>query len=96
MTTADKLRAEGFAKGYARSKARGRAEALIEQLTLKFGRLPASVEQAIRGAKLEQLKALTTRVLTESSLDEVLALSGISAPAVLSTLDSVTDRAGRS
>ncbi|MEV5832644.1 hypothetical protein [Nocardia sp. NPDC052112] len=68
VTTADRLRAEGEARG----EARGRAATLIEQLTLRFGRLPASVEQAVRDAGLEQLKVWTARVLTASSLDDVL------------------------
>ncbi|MFE9325429.1 hypothetical protein ACIHDR_28990 [Nocardia sp. NPDC052278] len=100
MTAADRLRAEGYAEGEARGELRGelrgRAAALIEQLELKFDRLPVSVEQAIRTAGVEQLKVLTTRVLTESCLDDALALSGISAPVALPTLDSVSDRAGRS
>ncbi|MFE9325430.1 hypothetical protein ACIHDR_28995 [Nocardia sp. NPDC052278] len=69
MTTADKLRAEGEARG----EARWRAETLIELVTLKFGRLSVSVEQAIRDAGVEQLKVWTARVLTASSLDDVLA-----------------------
>ncbi|WP_329408944.1 Rpn family recombination-promoting nuclease/putative transposase [Nocardia vinacea] len=69
VTTADKLRAEGEARG----EARGRAATLIELLTLKFGRLPASVEQAIWDGGLEQLKVWSARVLTASSLDDVLA-----------------------
>lgn len=46
---------------------------MIEQLTLRFGRLPASVEQAVRDAGLEQLKVWSARVLTAGSLDDVLA-----------------------
>lgn len=69
VTTADRLRAEGEARG----EARGRAATLIELLTLKFGRLPASVEQAVGDGGLEQLKVWTARVLTASSLDDVLA-----------------------
>ncbi|WP_433520381.1 hypothetical protein ACQPZ2_23280 [Nocardia pseudovaccinii] len=80
MTAADRLRAEGReegrAEGEARGEARGRATALIEQLTLKFGRLPDSVEQAIRDGGLEQLKVWAARVLTASSLDDVLAREG--------------------
>ncbi|WP_433520380.1 hypothetical protein ACQPZ2_23275 [Nocardia pseudovaccinii] len=73
MTTADKLRAEGEARGEARGEVRGRAAMLIELLALKFGRLPDSAEGAIRGAGLEQLKVWAARVLTASSLDDVLA-----------------------
>ena len=73
VTTADKLRAEGRAEGEARGEARWRAETLIELVTLKFGRLSVSVEQAIRDARVEQLKEWTARVLTASSLDDVLA-----------------------
>ncbi|WP_040698331.1 Rpn family recombination-promoting nuclease/putative transposase [Nocardia vinacea] len=73
VTTADRLRAEGRAEGEARGEARWRAATLIEQLTFKFGRLPASVEQAVRDGGLEQLKLWSARVLTASSLDDVLA-----------------------
>ncbi|MGW4531178.1 hypothetical protein ACWEOI_09530 [Nocardia sp. NPDC004340] len=76
MTTADRLRAEGEALGEARGEARGelrgRAEALLEQLSLKFGKLPAAVVATVRAADSAQLRAWSARVLTARSLDEAI------------------------
>ncbi|MFD6351048.1 Rpn family recombination-promoting nuclease/putative transposase [Nocardia tengchongensis] len=67
MTTADRLRAEGEARG----EAKGRSEALLEQLTLKFGEVPETVVSTVRATDSAQLKAWSARVLTAGSLDEV-------------------------
>ncbi|MFE3058049.1 hypothetical protein [Nocardia sp. NPDC059239] len=75
MTTADRLRAEGRAEGEARgeakSEAKWRAQALIEQLSEKFGTLTAETVAAVRSATPERLRAWNARVLTAGSPDEV-------------------------
>ena len=80
MTTAEMLRREGEARGEARGKAQGKAEGkaegkrdmLLLLLRQRFGRLPAAAVARIGTAGIEQLDAWSSRVLTASSLDEVL------------------------
>ncbi|MGI5216840.1 Rpn family recombination-promoting nuclease/putative transposase [Nocardia sp. CA-290969] len=76
VTTAERLQAEGRAKGRVEGRVEGRAEALVETLTelltIKFGPLPATAADRIRSAGNGQLQAWTRRVLTATSLDEVL------------------------
>ncbi|MGV9837486.1 Rpn family recombination-promoting nuclease/putative transposase [Nocardia niigatensis] len=75
MTTADRLRAEGRAKGRAEGEARGeakwRAQALIEQLSEKFGTLTAETVATVRSATPERLRVWSARVLTAGSIDAV-------------------------
>jgi Uncharacterized conserved protein len=77
MTTAEMLRAEGRAEGEARGEARGRAtgraEALVQLLTLKFGPLPQTVLDTVHAATTDQLQTWTARVLSATTLDQVLA-----------------------
>ncbi len=61
VTTAEMLRAEG------------RAEALVQVLTVKFGPLPDSVSQTVRGASSDQAQAWTARAVTAETLDQVFA-----------------------
>lgn len=76
MTTAEKLRAEGEARGLALGEARGRAlgeaDLLLEQLTVKFGPQDAVVEARVRTASSGQLHTWGRRILTATSVDEVL------------------------
>lgn len=69
MTTAEMLRAEGEARG----RLRERAEVLIQLLTVKFGKVSASVEQSVREADADQLGGWITRVLVAESVEDVLA-----------------------
>ena len=69
MTTADLLRAEGEARG----EARGRAATLLELLDIKFGHVPADVEQRVRTATSSQLETWTRRILGTDTLDEIFA-----------------------
>ncbi len=68
MTTAEKLRAEGEARGLAR----GEAGLLLEQLSVKFGPQDAAVEARVRAASSDQLHLWGRRILTATSVDEVL------------------------
>ncbi|MRH86650.1 hypothetical protein GFY24_04045 [Nocardia sp. SYP-A9097] len=49
----------------------GRAETVLEQLTLKFGRLTAATTATVQGADSAQLRIWAARVLTAGNLDEV-------------------------
>ncbi|MEV0028616.1 hypothetical protein [Nocardia sp. NPDC050793] len=65
MTTAERLRAEG--------RAEGRVETLIEQLTVKFGSLPAEIIETVHAGNSTQLRTWTSRILTADTLKDVLA-----------------------
>jgi predicted transposase YdaD len=81
MTAADRLRAEGRAEGEAKGKAEGeakgkaegKAELLLKLLTLRFGELPQAARARLAAADEQALMRFTERVLSASSLDEVLA-----------------------
>lgn len=72
MTTAEMLRREGEARG----KVMGKREALLLQLGQRFGRLPAAAVARIDKAGAAELDVWFSRVLTASSLDEVLGAKG--------------------
>lgn len=67
MTTAEKLEQKG--------RAEGRAELLARQLMLKFKlpELPDAVQQRLRNASLDELELWAERILSASSLEEVLS-----------------------
>jgi len=65
MTTAEMLRREG--------EARGKRGALLLQLRQRFGPVPAATVARIEKASAAELDAWFTRVLTASSLNDVLA-----------------------
>lgn len=56
----------------ARGEARGRAAALLELMTAEFGPLPAAAGRRVRSADPEQVRIRTVRVLTATTLDELL------------------------
>ena len=64
LTTADMLRREG--------KAEGKRDALVLLLRQRFGQLPAAAVARVGKARAAELDAWFGRVLTASSLDEVL------------------------
>jgi predicted transposase YdaD len=68
MTGAEKLRREGRQEG----KIEGKREALLVLLRQRFGRLPAATTAYINKADAAELDGWFSRVLTASSLDEVL------------------------
>ncbi|MGW0183686.1 Rpn family recombination-promoting nuclease/putative transposase, partial [Nocardia sp. NPDC003345] len=77
VTTAEIIEARGEARGQARGEARGeargRAELLIEQMTAKFGPLPTATIHRVRSADQDSIRAWATRVLTASTLDDMLS-----------------------
>jgi Fic family protein len=68
MTLAEKWIAEGEARG----EARGKAETLRKQLTLKFGELSAATLSRLATASEAEIDRFIERILTASTLDEVL------------------------
>jgi len=80
MTAAQKLteesyargRAEGEAKGKAEGEAKGKAELLIRQFGLRFGALSDATRAKILSAGPERLDVWAERVITGSSLEEIL------------------------
>jgi hypothetical protein len=84
MTAAERLKAEGRvegkadgrvegrAEGKAEGKVAGQAELLLKLLSLRFGELPDAARARVGGASVERLAIYAERVLTATSLDEVL------------------------
>ena len=85
LTTAEKLRREGRregeARGEARGKAQGKREALLLLLRQRFGRVPAAAAARIEGAGAAELDVWFGRVLSASSLSDVLDEVAVAAPA---------------
>ncbi|MFD4403412.1 hypothetical protein ACFWPH_11660 [Nocardia sp. NPDC058499] len=67
MTTAERLRAEGYAEGYAE----GAAWVLLELAVAKFGTLSAETVHRVRSADTDERETWALRVLTASTIDEV-------------------------
>jgi hypothetical protein len=88
LTAADMLRREGEARGVKKGEARGvkkgellgKREALLGLLRQRFGRLPAAAVARVDRARTAQLDAWFGRVLTASSLDEVLGTKAAGPP----------------
>jgi len=80
MTTAEMLRREGEARGKAQGRAEGKREALLLQLRQRFGRLPAAVVARVGKAEPAELDTWFSRVLTASSLGEMLEGVATTAP----------------
>jgi hypothetical protein len=51
----------------------GRVEALLEQLTARFGSVPAAVKARIKSAKEAELSRWSLQVLTAPTLEAVLS-----------------------
>ena len=81
MSTAEKLRREGFAQGRAegqaegeaKGEAKGRAEALLRQLEKRFGALPAGTAERVRASTIAELDRWLDRVLDARALADVFA-----------------------
>ncbi len=75
MTTAEKLEQKGRAEGEAIGVAKGRAEVLAKQLMLKLklAELPPAVDQRLRAASADELGLWAERILSATSLEEVLS-----------------------
>ena len=69
VTMADQLRAQGRQEG----RLEGERRVVLRQLRKRFGSLSAEQEQLVAQANEQQLELWTDRVLSASSVDEVLA-----------------------
>ncbi|HYP75234.1 MAG TPA: Rpn family recombination-promoting nuclease/putative transposase [Polyangiaceae bacterium] len=69
MTTAEMIAKEGEARG----EARGKAELVLRLLTLRFGALPQTASARVASATSEELDLFAERVLTASTVEEVLS-----------------------
>lgn len=56
----------------AKGQLEGRAKVILRQLVLRFGGLTSSIEARIRAMDAEQLDCLTDRVVTATTLEDVL------------------------
>ena len=61
------------AEGLLEGKAEGKAELLLKLLAIRFGPLPEPTRARITAATTEQIDTWAERMLTASTLDEVLA-----------------------
>ena len=66
-------RDQGRKEGRDQGRKEGRVQILLEQLSLRFGRLSSAARTHVQAASAEQLDAWARRVLTARSLDEVLS-----------------------
>lgn len=66
-------RAEGRAEGRTEGRTEGQRVLLAKQLRLKFGPLPAAVEERLAAADVHQLETWAARILTASRLDQIWA-----------------------
>jgi predicted transposase YdaD len=73
MTAADMLREEGLQKGLKKGHEKGQRELLLKLLSLRFGELPEAVSARVNAADSAQLYVWAERVLSASTLAEILA-----------------------
>lgn len=75
MTDAQALVAQGRREGRREGRQEGRqeerTELLIELLTAKFGQLPETVTEAVKGFSEQQAKAMLRQALTAETLEEL-------------------------
>jgi hypothetical protein len=68
----DEARKEGRQEGLQEGQIRARKEVLLEQLTLRFGRLPATVRRQIEEiSSLQELRKLGRKVFRAKALEEM-------------------------
>ena len=84
MTTAETLRAEGFAEGRAEGFAEGVAEVLVHMLTMNVRPVPENVagavhktvRQAVRDMSVDELKVWMARTAAAETPDEMDEIFG--------------------
>jgi len=76
MTIVDQLRQQGLEQGLSQGleqgRTQGRALTLLKLLKLKFGTVSTDVERSVASAAPEQLELFLERILTASSIHEVM------------------------
>jgi predicted transposase YdaD len=68
----EKGRQEGLEKGLDKGRREGQRRVLLKQLRLRFGQIPRKITARVAKAEAEQLELWAERILTASSIDEVL------------------------
>jgi Domain of unknown function (DUF4351) len=63
---------DGWREGYREGWRKGHRNALLKQLRLRFGELPAAVVARIEAAEVPELEVWIERFVTASRLDDVL------------------------
>ena len=71
-TAADVLREEGIEQGLAQGRLSGRQELLLKMLQLKFGDASEATRAAVAAASIEALDAMAERILTATTIAEVV------------------------
>ena len=64
-------RVEGRVEGHAEGRAEGRAEMLLDQLSVRFGKIPQKVAKRVRAAGPAELKAWSRALLYAGDLNDV-------------------------
>jgi len=72
VTVLDEIERRGERRGRAEGRAEGRAQTLLELLANRFGAVPAKVSARILAADEATLTTWTARLLSASTLHEVL------------------------
>ena len=75
VTWADKMKEEGREEGRGEGRLSGKREALLRQLSSKFGPLPDEIVAAVEVLDSEQLDGGLDRVLTATSLEDMHLLA---------------------
>ena len=73
LSAAQKLIADGEAKGRVEGRAEGRAETLLKLLRLRFATVSEAASERVMHADIATLDRWVERVLTATSVDDVLA-----------------------
>jgi len=66
-------KAEGMAEGKAEGVSKGKAELLLRQLNSKFGAVTDATRETVLRASSERMDVWAERVLTGTSIEEILA-----------------------
>ena len=64
---------KGFAKGEETGFAKGKADTILIALEMRFGQVPAALEDRVRGSEPEAMDRLFRRAMTAASLDDLFA-----------------------
>lgn len=73
MTAGQRLVEQGIQQGIRQGIPQGIRRALLSQLRLKFGDVPADVTARVEAGEVAALERWTERVLTATTLDDIFA-----------------------
>lgn len=72
MTIAEAIEKRGQARGRTEGRAEGQLALARKLIAAKFGGLPSSLDERLGKLSLEELEEVGLRILTATSLDELL------------------------